>query len=79
MCGGSNAKRAFNSRMLRKTASGVLTLSKYSTYPREYASGFNSPAALLDGLFEHPAKEGGKVRQSFFQGSSHPSPSVTNI
>ncbi len=23
--------------------------------PRGYASGFDSPAALLDGLFEHPA------------------------
>jgi hypothetical protein len=41
--------------MLKKPASGVLGSSKSSTYPREYASGFDSPAALLDGLFEHPA------------------------
>jgi hypothetical protein len=29
----------------------------YSSHraPRGYASGFDSPAALLDGLFEHPA------------------------
>jgi len=40
--------------MLKKSASGVLSSSKSSTYPRGYASGFDSPAALLDGLFEHP-------------------------
>ncbi len=40
--------------MLKKSASGVLDSSKSSTYPRGYASGFDSPAALLDGLFEHP-------------------------
>ena len=32
----------------------VLDSSKSSTYPRGYASGFDSPAALLNGLFEHP-------------------------
>jgi hypothetical protein len=37
------------------SASGVLGSSKSSTYPRGYASGFDSPAALLDSLFEHPA------------------------
>jgi hypothetical protein len=42
-------------RMLKKSASSVLGSSKSSTYPRGYASGFDSPAALLDGLFEHPA------------------------
>jgi hypothetical protein len=42
-------------RMLKKFASGVLSSSKSSTYPRGYASGFDSPAALLDDLFEHPA------------------------
>ena len=36
-------------------ASFVLSSSKSSTYPRGYASGFGSPAALLDGHFEHPA------------------------
>jgi hypothetical protein len=41
--------------MLKKPASGVLGSSKSSTYPRGYASGFDSPAALQDGLFEHPA------------------------
>jgi hypothetical protein len=40
--------------MLKKPASGVLGSSKSSTYPRGYASGFDSPPALLDGLFEHP-------------------------
>jgi len=40
--------------MLKKSASGVLGSSKSSTYPRGYASGFDSPAALLDGHFEHP-------------------------
>jgi hypothetical protein len=57
--------------MLKKSASVVLGSSKSSTYPiREkscydssglggwkcYASGFDSPAALLNGLFEHPAR-----------------------
>lgn len=46
---------AFFSRMVKKPASFVLGLSKSSTYPEGYASGFNSPAALLDGLFDHPA------------------------
>jgi len=41
--------------MLKKSASVVLGSSKSSTYPRGYASGFDSPAALLNGLFEHPA------------------------
>jgi hypothetical protein len=42
--------------MLKKPASGVLGSSKSSTYPRGYASGFDSPAALLVGLFEHSAR-----------------------
>ena len=57
--------------MLKKPASFVLDSSKSSTYPRGYASGFNSPAALPAewpvsarrgwagenrGLFEHPAE-----------------------
>ena len=41
--------------MLKKSASFVLGSSKSSTYPRGYASGFDSPAALLDSRFEHPA------------------------
>jgi len=40
--------------MLKKSASIVIGSSKCSTYPRGYASGFDSPAALLNGLFEHP-------------------------
>ena len=45
------------SRMLKQSASFVLGSSKSSTYPRGYASGFDFPAALLDGLFEHPTVE----------------------
>jgi len=41
--------------MLKKPASFVLGLSKSSTYPGEYASGFDWPAASLNRLFEHPA------------------------
>jgi len=41
-------------RMLKKPPNFVLGSSKSSTYPRGYASGFDSPAALLDRLFEHP-------------------------
>src|ERR1051326_6450103 len=44
----------FASRMLKKSASFVLSSSKSSTYPRGYASGFDSLATLLDSLFEHP-------------------------
>src|ERR1044071_4134661 len=43
--------------MLKTPASIVLSSSKSSTYPRGYASGVDSPAALLDGRFEHPARE----------------------
>src|SRR5438105_13823001 len=58
------------SGMLKTSASFVLGSSKSSTYPRGYASGFDSPAALLGsgrvsarrgwagenrGRFEHPA------------------------
>jgi len=42
--------------MLKKSASFVLGSSRSSTYPQGYASGFGSPAALLDELFEHPAR-----------------------
>ena len=56
--------------MLEKPASFVLGSLKSSTYPRGYASGSNSPAALLDGHFEHPASRvyavtTGKVRVDF--------------
>jgi hypothetical protein len=40
--------------MLKQAASFVLASSKSSTYPSGYASGFDSPAALLTILFEHP-------------------------
>jgi hypothetical protein len=42
--------------MLKTASSVVLGSSKSSTYPRGYASGFDSPAALLEGRFEHPAR-----------------------
>jgi hypothetical protein len=45
-----------NSRMLKIAASSVLASEKSSTYPRGYASGFSSAAALLDGHFEHSGK-----------------------
>src|SRR6476660_4096460 len=51
----------FASRMLKKSASFVLGSSKSSTYPRGYASGFDSPAALLNELFEHPADHSGNI------------------
>jgi hypothetical protein len=41
--------------MLKKSASFVLGSSKSSTYPEGTPPGFDSPAALLDGHFEHPA------------------------
>jgi hypothetical protein len=41
--------------MLKMASSGVLGSKKSSTYPREYASGFFSPAALLGDHFEHPS------------------------
>jgi len=40
--------------MLKTASSFVLGSSKSSTYPRGYASGFESPTALLEGRFEHP-------------------------
>ena len=41
--------------MLKKSASSVLASSRPSTYPRGYNFGPSLAAALLDGLFEHPA------------------------
>jgi hypothetical protein len=38
--------------MLKMAPSGVLGSSKSSTYPRGYASGFNSPAALILNILE---------------------------
>jgi hypothetical protein len=40
--------------MLKKVPNFVLGSTKSSTYRKGYASGFVSPAALLDDLFEHP-------------------------
>jgi hypothetical protein len=40
--------------MLKTASSCVLGSSKSSTYPGGYASGIDSPAALLEGRFEHP-------------------------
>src|SRR4029079_18594083 len=39
----------------------VLDSSKPSTYPRGYASGFDSPAALLDEHFEQPRRVGHQI------------------
>ena len=43
------------SRLLKKSASVVLASFRPSTYPRGYAFGPSLAAALLNGLFEHPA------------------------
>jgi len=43
--------------MLKMAANFVLGSKKSSTYPREYASGFFSPAALLVDHFDHPSFE----------------------
>jgi hypothetical protein len=40
--------------LLKKASNFVLGSKQSSTYPRGYASGCFSPAALLKGLFEHP-------------------------
>ena len=40
--------------MLKLPFNCVLGSTKSSTYPRGYASGFVSPAALLKDQFEHP-------------------------
>jgi len=41
--------------MLKKSASGVLTSLRGSTYSLKYAFASSLAAALLDGLFEHLA------------------------
>jgi hypothetical protein len=50
--------------MLKTASSFVLSSSKSSTYPRGYASGFDSPAALLEDRFDHPAGLGPKAVQT---------------
>ncbi|HET7058031.1 MAG TPA: hypothetical protein VFI05_04820, partial [Nitrospiraceae bacterium] len=45
----------WDSAMLKTVPSFVLNSTKSSTYPRGYASGFVSSAALLDNRFEHRA------------------------
>jgi hypothetical protein len=42
-------------RMLKKSASFVLSSQESSTYPEDTPSVLAPPAALLDSLFEHPA------------------------
>jgi hypothetical protein len=55
MSGGCSARQAFNNgRPLKKPASGVLTSLRDSTY-RSVRLASSLAAALLDGLFEHPA------------------------
>ena len=51
-----NQKSSKTNRMLKTASSFVLVSSKSSTYPRGYASGFDSPAALLESRFEHPVR-----------------------
>ena len=48
--------------MLKKSASVVLGSSKSSTYPLGYVEDFDEPAALLDGLFEHPPETFSLIR-----------------
>jgi hypothetical protein len=55
MSGGCNARQAFNDRLLKQSASGVLASLRSSTY-RSVRLASSLVAALLDGLFEHPAK-----------------------
>ena len=43
--------------MLKKSASGVLSSQESSTYPEGTPPVLTPPAALLDGLFEQPAKK----------------------
>jgi hypothetical protein len=44
-----------SNRMLKKSASFVLSRASPCDVPRGYASVAELPAALLNGLFEHPA------------------------
>jgi len=45
--------------MLKKSASGVLAALRGSTYGTQYVFASSLAAALLDGLFEHPAVDVG--------------------
>ena len=47
--------------MLKTVSSVVLGSPKSSTYLKQYASGFGSPAALLETRFEHHVGNGDKV------------------
>jgi hypothetical protein len=51
-----NRRFSKTSRMLKTVSSFVLGSSKSSTYPRGYASSFDSPAALPEVRFEHPVR-----------------------
>jgi hypothetical protein len=57
--------------MLKKSANFVLDSPKSSTYPRGYASGFDSPAALLDGHFEHPADYSSTIAPHIISAACH--------
>jgi len=61
-----------SNRLLKKAPNFVLGSSKSSTYPRGYASGFDSPAASLDGLFEQPVRT--QSVSTFLQAESHWAP-----
>jgi hypothetical protein len=66
-----------SSRLLKKAPNFVLGSSKSSTYPRGYASGFDSPAASLDDLFEQPGQsdlclvQPQSLQSPFFLWASH--------
>jgi len=55
-------RRDHTGRMLKKFASGVLASLRDSTY-RSVRLASSLDAALLDGLFEHPADYSGTVAQ----------------
>jgi len=70
--------------MLKQSASVVLASLRGSTYGTEYAFASSLVAALLDGLFEHPARREGDgerllveprgVSLRHFQGTARPLP-----
>jgi hypothetical protein len=51
------------SRMLKKSASVVLSSQESSTYPEGTPPVLASPAALLNGHFEHPAGSDKTIRR----------------
>jgi hypothetical protein len=54
----SSSKSSTGTRLPHHSAArtDVVLLIRRTVRPRGYASGFDSPATLLNGLFEHPAR-----------------------